>query len=268
MPSEWSRRLRQLRDLPRNQETLSRLTGAAPLPERFRTRAAPGSAPVPPANPFAASPAPSPNPFSSAPVPPANPFTSAPPVGPNPFLPSPYEEAAGAPATPSMRTSPTGPPVPPAAVRVAFFALVSAAVATLALAGLGIYAITDLRDTFDNVLKIDKSGIATVVTSEYADNTEIALLVAAAALGAVLAVCYLVVARGIWKGRSWPRRVSPVLAFLSLPALFIGHLALVAVLAGVAAAAACWLPSARTFAEQHRAYTLAQRAARRAPGSG
>ncbi|MFG1929949.1 hypothetical protein ACGFK1_04750 [Mycobacterium sp. NPDC048908] len=256
MPSEWSQRLRQLSDMPRNRETLSRLTEVAPIPERFRSRSAPASASISTTNPF-----------TEPPIPTANPFTRPPAPGPNPFLPTTYGEGAGAHTTPSVNTSPAAPPARPAAVRVAFFALLSAAASTLALAGLGVYAIAELRYTFDNVLKIDKSGTAAVIASGYADNTEIALLVAAAALGAVLTVCYLFVARAIWKGRSWPRRVNPVLAFLSLPALFIGHIALIAVLAGVIAAAACWVPSARTFATQSRAYTLAQRAARRAPTS-
>jgi hypothetical protein len=241
MPSEWSQRLRQLSDMPRNRETLARLTENGPIPDRFRPRSGPVSPATPPAYPF------------------TDPLASAP----NPFSATPYPQGASIPAAPSVSVTPASAPARPTAVHVAFYALLSAAALTLALAGLGVYAITELRDTFDNVLKIDKSGTAAVITSGYADNTEIALLVAAAALGAVLAVCYLFVARAIWKGRSWPRRASPFLAVLSLPALFIGHIAIIAVLAGIIAAAACWMPSARAFATQTRAYAAAQRAARR-----
>lgn len=228
MPQDWSKRLQQFNDMPKNRETLAKLAESARIPDRFR----PASAPAPSAN-FE----PSPFPFDV----PLGTYPDVVPVSPAPLL----------------------KPRRPISVRSASFSLLSAALLTLALVVLAVGAITELRETFDNALKLDKSGAATLFASGYADDAQTALIASAAALGAVCAIIYLIVAHQIWRGRHWPRWVSPFLAVLSLPALFLGHLAIVVVFAGLFTAVACWLPSARAFATQSRAHVAAVRAARR-----
>lgn len=221
MPPDWSQRMRELKDMPKNRETLAKLAESAPLPERFRQRAV--GAP-PPASPLRTN------------------VEFAPPV---------VSEIPSRPIT----------------VRIASLSLLCAAALTLALAGFGIAAIYQLRDTFDNALQLDHSGAARLMTADYADETQTALVIAAIALGVVLAIVYVFVAWAIWRGRHWPRWVSPVLAVLSLPALLLGHIAIVAVAAGVTAAAVLWMPSARSYATRRRAHVATTRAIRRGVGS-
>lgn len=229
MPGDWSNRLRLLSDMPKNRETLSRLTASAPIPNPFRS---------PPA--------------IAPPHPAANPSGASPPPGPDPFAPAPYTGPVFA-----------APPARPVPVRVAVFSLLSAAVLALVLALFGVYAIAELRGSVDNLINIDPSGTATMVASDYVEGTQLAVTFAAAALGAVVAGAYLLVARAIWKGRSWPRQVSPFFAVLSLPALLLGPVAIAAVAAGIVATLAAWMPSSRAFATQTRAYAAATRRARR-----
>lgn len=236
MPQDWSQRLRELSDMPKNRETLARLTESARMPERFRPR--PAFPPVPSAEGFD---------FNS------------------PVTPGVQHDVA---FSPPMVAAPLSMPWRPVFVRAASFALLGAATLTLALVFFAVGAVTELRETLDNALKLDKSGAATLLASGYADDAQNALIASAATLGAVCAIVYLVVARGIWKGRHWPRWVSPFLAVLSLPALFLGHLAIVVVFAGLFTAVAYWLPSARTFATQSRAHAVAKRASRRGGAGG
>jgi hypothetical protein len=137
-------------------------------------------------------------------------------------------------------------------VKVAALSLLVAGVLTLALAGLGAWAISDLRDSADRLMDLDPTHTAAFVATDYADGTETVLMVIVGAIGAILAVAYLLVARSVWKGSNWPRVVSPFLAVMSLPALFLGYVAVLIVLAGVAAAGALWMSPARAFAAERR----------------
>lgn len=252
MPHDWSQRVRQLRDMPSNRATLARLAESAPIPDRFRTRQAPTSSPVPAANPFDVNLPAESNPFGPG-YPPVVQHNS----GAAQFNLAPPTQSGPAPVVSAPRR--------PNTVRVASWALLCAAAMTLTLIGIAVGAIFELRDTFDNALKLDKSGTATLVAAGYADDTQTALVVIALFLGVLLAVVYLLVARALWAGRHWPRWVSPFLAVLSLPALLLGHIAILAVIAGIISTVASWMPNARSFATQSRAHAAARRASRRRP---
>lgn len=140
----------------------------------------------------------------------------------------------------------------PTSVRAATFSLLTAGVLCLVLAGFGVFAIWELRDSADQLLNLDPSGTVNLFASDYADDTETVLTVIVVAIGALLAIAYMLMARFVWKGHKWPRNVSPFLVVLSLPALFLGFVGIAIVAAGVAATVAAWMPSARAFSTQCR----------------
>lgn len=179
------------------------------------------------------------SPFGDAPAPVADPLGS--PGG--PVIADPFSSATGT-------TSTTG---RPASVKAAAISLLIAGVLTLAMTAIAARAIFDLRDSVDNLMNLDPSGTATFIVSGYADDTETILVVVVAALGALMTVAYMLVVRSVWKGSNWPRNVSPFLAVMSLPAVFLGHVAILIVVAGVVAAVASWMPSARAYSAQRRA---------------
>lgn len=133
-------------------------------------------------------------------------------------------------------------------VRVAYVALLIAAVASLVLAGMGVYGLTQLQGTVDTVLKLEPTGAAAVFANGYVDSAATYLTSAAVALGVVFALAYFLVAHAVRRGHRWPRTVGSALAVLSLPALFFGPAAVIAVLAGIVAVLALWTPAARQYA--------------------
>src|ERR1700737_388047 len=220
MPNDWSQRLRQLSDMSKNRETLSRLTASAPIPNRF-------SKPSPTAPPSE----PSANPF-------ADPRT---PSGTNPFAPAAVHPAPY--SDPWLPPAPMEAPAKPPAVRAAYLSLLVAAALILVQTALITYAIAELKGSVSNLMNMDPSHTATLLASDCVGDAQIVVTVIVAAIGALFAAAYLFFARAIWKGRSWPRKVSPFLAILSLPALFIGPVAVAAVCAGTVATAAAWMPA-------------------------
>lgn len=149
---------------------------------------------------------------------------------------------------------PSGTGVPlPVAVRVAYVALLAAAASAALLSAVGVYALIELRDSFDKMLHVDPTGTALFYAADYADNAELALIGVATMLGVLFAITYVLVARAIRKGNSWPRPVGTALAVMSLPAIALGPVAIVAVFAGIVAVAATWMPSARQYATAARA---------------
>jgi hypothetical protein len=147
----------------------------------------------------------------------------------------------------------------PAAVYVAYLALVVAAVASASLAGLGVYGLTELRGSVDKVLHLDPTGTVVFYARGYVDNAETTLMSSAVALGILFALAYVLVAHAVRKGHRWPRPIGTALAVLSLPAVFLGPVAVVIVVAGIVAVLALWAPSARRYAVQSKA---AKRSAR------
>lgn len=181
----------------------------------------------------------------------------------NPFLGS-----APSPATP-VQPPPTcagsmqdTAPLRPLAVKLASGALLAAAILTLVIGGVGAYAVTELRTTVGRVLELDQTGTATLLASGYADDTQVVLMIISVAVAAVMAVGYLLVAHAIWRGRSWPRALSPFLVILSTPAIFIGPLAVGIVVAGAIATAAVWTPGARAYPQRQAAFRARARARR------
>lgn len=248
MPGEWAHRLRELGEN----------TVAHNAVEKMRSRATAS------------------NPFSSTESSPATPAHSITP-GHNPFGPAaaPYggthSPFSGAVPMPAMITGPQLPltgdipetaPVRPVAVKLASGALLAAAMLTLVIGGLGAYTIAELRTSVGRVLELDQSGMATLLASGYADDTQVVLMAVAVAIAAIVAVVYLFVAQAIWRGRGWPRNFSPFLAVLSIPAVFIGPLAVSIVVAGVIATAAVWMPGARAYSQQQAAFRVQARARR------
>jgi hypothetical protein len=146
----------------------------------------------------------------------------------------------------------SGPAVRPHSVHIACTALVGAAITAVVLAGLAVYGVTELRVNVDNVLHLDPTGTARYYASSYEDQAEIWLTSTAIALGIVLALTYVLFAFAIRKGRGWPRPVGTLLAILSLPAVFLGPVAVFIVLAGIVGVLASWTPSARQYAIQHK----------------
>lgn len=178
------------------------------------------------------------SPFGDAPAPIADPFGSS-----NvPVTVDPFTSSGGT----------TGATGRPPSVKTAAIALLTAGALTLAMTAIAAWAIFDLRDSVDKLMDLDPSHTATFFVSGYADDTETILVVTVAALGALTSVAYMLVARSVWKGSNWPRNVSPFLAVMSLPALFLGHVAILIVVAGVVAVVAAWLPSARAYSAQRR----------------
>lgn len=135
----------------------------------------------------------------------------------------------------------------PVSVRVAAFSLLAAGALSLVLAGFGVFAIWELRDSADDLLNLDPSGTAKLLGSGYADDAETSLTVILVAVGSLITIAYMLVARSVWKGSSWPRSVSAFLIVLSLPALFMGFVAIAIVAVGTAATIALWMPSARAY---------------------
>lgn len=115
-----------------------------------------------------------------------------------------------------------------------------------------VYLLTEFRQTVNNAMDVDPSGMVKLFVTDYADDAQLYLTAAVIVLGAVLASGYVAVARAIRKGRRWPRAVCPVLALLSLPAVFLGHIAIIIVAAGLIATAAAWTPTARAFSSGRR----------------
>jgi hypothetical protein len=144
-------------------------------------------------------------------------------------------------------------PSRPTAVYLAYLALVVAAVASASLAGLGIYGLTELRGSVDKVLHLDPTGTAVFYARGYVDNAETTLMSSAVALGILFALAYVLVAHAVRKGNGWPRPIGTALAVLSLPAVFLGPVAVVIVVAGIVAVLALWTPSARHYAVQSKA---------------
>lgn len=140
----------------------------------------------------------------------------------------------------------------PIAVKVAAFALAAAGVLTMTLSGLGVWAIFELRDTIDDWIALDPTGVVNILVSKYADDAETVLAIILVGFGSVLTVCYLIFATFIWRGSSWPRCVSPFLVVLSSPAVLIGHVAIAIVLMGLIATVAAWLPAARSYSSPSR----------------
>lgn len=241
MPDDWAQRLRQL----------GKKAGNPDLVDPFRP-------PAGAANPFS-SPGPAPGyPAAGAYDPFANAAQTASGYGPNgggwssgvsPFTGGPQGVLPVPEPSGSASVQPR-----PLTVKVATWTLVAAATLTLVLGGMGAYAILELRTTFGRVLALDQTGTANLLASGYADDTQVVLMVISTAVAAVMAVVYLFVARAIWRGRSWPRVLSPFLVVLSIPAVFIGPVAIVIVFAGAISAAAAWLPSARAYAQQYPAF--------------
>ncbi len=142
----------------------------------------------------------------------------------------------------------------PVAVRVAYVALVVAAAAAAILSAVGVYTLTEWRESFDKVLHVDPTGTALFYASEYADNAELALIGIAAILGVLFAIAYIFVAQAIRKGRSWPRPIGTALAIFSMPAMALGPVAIAAVFAGIVAVIASWMPSARRYSAAARSW--------------
>ncbi len=246
MPSDWTQRVRQISDNPAARDAVNRIRSRAVTSNPF-TSAAPPEPPgtYPLAHGF---PTGDHNPAAyPAVVPPPVPVFAPAPAGIAPL---------------QTNTTPRNAPMRPGAVKVAVAALLVAAIATLAIGMMGAYAVIELRSTVDHLLSLDQTGAASLLASGYADDTQVALMVASVAIAAVMTVAYLMVAKAIWSGRRWPRTISPFLVVLSIPAVFIGPLATAIVLAGVIATAAAWMPSARTYTQQRAAFRAAARARR------
>ena len=173
------------------------------------------------------------SPFGDAPVPAAGPFATSP----APTLEQSTDNSGAV----------WGRPV---SVRIAAFSLLAAGALTLVLAVFGVIAIWELRDSADDLLNLDPSGTAKLFASGYADDAETMLTIILVAAGSLMTIAYMLVARSVWKGKSWPRNVSPFLVVLSLPALFLGIVAIAIVTAGVAATVALWMPSARAYSAE------------------
>lgn len=155
-------------------------------------------------------------------------------------------------------TTPATAPVPPStrrptSIRVAYWALVVAAGASVVLAGLGVYGLIELRGTVDDALGADPTGTIALAGNGYVDDVAKVLMGTAAGLGLVFALAYFGVAHALRLGHSWPRPVGTVLAVLSLPVAFFGGVAALIVAAGVVAVAALWTPSARAHANERKA---------------
>lgn len=198
----------------------------------------------------------SPSPFAP-PSPGTNPFTGAPVPTPGasglvPYPPSPNTPAAPVPADASWAAPRATRALPPA-VRVAFLSLLIAAAASVVLAAFGVYGVYELRDSVDKVTHLDPTGTATFYTADYVDNAEITLVSSAIALGLLAALGYVLVAVAVRSGRSWPRPVGTALTVLSLPAIFFGPIAVVAVFAGIVGMIALWTPGARQYAAEVKA---------------
>ena len=179
----------------------------------------------------------------------ANPFDTNAAPGANPFAPSePTLDYLSAPAGAESRAvfrSSAGRPV---AVKIAAVSLLVAGALSLAQAGIGVWAVFDLRDSFGRLMDLDTTRTAAFLATSYADDAETVMAVIVIGFGAVMTIAYMVVARSVWKGRNWPRNVSPFLAVMSLPALALGAVAILVVLAGVVACVALWMPGARNYA--------------------
>lgn len=204
---------------------------------------------------------------------PANPFAAGPTPWPavdhssNPFgtpgrFPGTSDYFGGNSLAPAAPAPGDAPPVPlpaaggarsatvPVTVRTACVALWVAAGACAVLSGVGVYLLTELRGSVDKALHLDPTGTVAFYAAEYVDNAELTLISAAVMLGLLFAIAYVIVARAVRKGRSWPRMVGSVLAVFSLPAAFLGPAALTAVVAGFVSVLAVWTPSARRYAAE------------------
>lgn len=244
MPGDWAQRVRRLGDNAAASETMGKI-GSRTAVSNPSTSAVPRQPPVTWEPAPGSHPAGVHNPFSAATVPP-------------PRVPD-FNVGQAVPVVSSRSGALSAAPTRPVAVKVAACALLAAAVLTLAIGGMGAYAITELRTTVDHVLDLDQSGTATLVASGYADDTQMILMAVSVAIAAVMAVAYLLVTKSIWSGRSWPRTVSPFLVVLSLPAIFVGPLATIIVLVGAVATAAAWMPSARAYSQQEVVFRDAAR---------
>jgi len=140
----------------------------------------------------------------------------------------------------------------PIAVRIATFALLTAGVLSLVLAGMGVAFVWELRDTTDRLLHLDPSGTVSLLAAGYADGAETVLTMVIVGVGALVAIGYMLVARSVWKGSNWPRNLSPFLLVLSLPAVLLGIVGPAIVAAGFASTVATWTPSARAFCSRRR----------------
>lgn len=243
MDTEWSKRLRQIGDS---------LPSGAPSVPQFTTRPTP-------LNPFAASDpgvpsAPAYDPFSPS-APPAttgSPFGAAGTTLPMPGASQPAIWPMSTPPDAVHDYAPLGVSIP-TAVRTAHLALMTAAGLAVFIAGMGIYGLTELRDSTDKILHLDPTGTALFYATDYVDDVQITLTIAAAVLGVLFALGYVFVGLALKKGSSWPRPVGTALAVLSLPAMMFGPFAMATVVAGIVAAVASWMPSARAHAAQAKA---------------
>lgn len=233
--SDWSDRLRGIARLRPGAPTTPTPPDSAPSANPFRS----GGLPAGPTHPRPPAPA------GGQPGSAFNPFASRPPTAASGEALVNAEVGWGAAAPPATAM--------PHTVRAAFLCLMGAAALALTLAAVGIYWLTELRDSVDKVTHLDPTGTVTFYAADYVDDAEITLISAAVGLGLVSALGYVLVGLAIRKGRRWPRPVGTALAVCSLPGLFLGPLALTAVLAGVVAMLLVWTPQARQFSARSAA---------------
>ncbi|OBK22279.1 hypothetical protein A5634_07425 [Mycobacterium asiaticum] len=156
-------------------------------------------------------------------------------------------------APPLVQPAAVAKPTRPLAVHIAYTSLLIAAVAAVILAGLGVYGLAELRGSVDKALHLDPSGTASFYANDYVDNAETWLMASAVALGILFALAYFLFAFAVRKGHGWPRLVGTALAVLSLPAIFLGPVAVVIVGAGIISVIALWTPGAREYVAQSKA---------------
>jgi hypothetical protein len=159
--------------------------------------------------------------------------------------------------------APVASPRRPTAVQLACLCLLTAAVASTILAALGVSGLIELKGSVEKVIHLDPTGTVAFYTNPYVNYTETTLTFLTVGFGIAFAVAYVFVAFTVWKGHGWPRRIGTVLVILSLPVLLLGPVAIAAVLAGIIAVIAIWLPSARQYAVGSKAAKRARRVSAR-----
>lgn len=137
----------------------------------------------------------------------------------------------------------------PASIWIAVVALATAAALCLVTALLGVVAILHLRGRFDDLTSADPSGLVRYHTDDYADGATYGGIILLIILALAFSAGYGLFARGVWRGKQWPRIWGLVLGLVSLFGLFGGPLVATIVVLGLVAVAMLWLPVSRRYCD-------------------
>lgn len=157
-------------------------------------------------------------------------------------VPLPYQMVAPA---PQPRASAARPPE----IRVATGLLLAAVILSLVQGVSGILAVVRLAGTAESLADVEPTGLGKTYVGSRLDSVQTGLIVAVIILALLFALCYAVFARAVWSGRRWPRYVAVALAVFSLFGLLGGPVIVAAVMCGVGATVALWLPRSRAYSD-------------------